>query len=170
MAGGNEPAGGERSDPERALEVSDAPIEAQLARERQEAVVAVEAERSIVAGVDDDRTGAEMACSGDGPDQRVPEQIGTEASPVLLTVKRKLGQEQNGDGIGLAAAKPRRGNFMLDAPHGQRVVADNPAIPAEHPCGSRAGGGGDGCRAHQPIIELRYPTVETDGIMAGRIE
>jgi len=56
---------------ERALEISDPPVEALLAREREEAVVLIEGERPIGDGIHDDGAGPELPRPGDRPQERV---------------------------------------------------------------------------------------------------
>lgn len=56
---------------ERALEISDPPVEALLAREREEPVVLIEGERSMVDGIDDDGACAELT----RPDDRAHERV-----------------------------------------------------------------------------------------------
>lgn len=50
---------------------------------------------------------------------------------------------------------------MLDAAHGQRVVADDAGTTAEHPCGGGPRRGSDLCGVAQPAVELADAAVET---------
>src|SRR4051794_24755187 len=85
--------GSERSAAECLLKISDASIEAVFASEREEAMVPVEGEGSIVDRIDDHGTRAELSCSGDRPDESVATEVGAEPSPMHLAVERELGEE-----------------------------------------------------------------------------
>jgi hypothetical protein len=152
------------------LKISDASIQAVLASEREEAVVPVEVDGSIVDRVDDDGTRAELSRAGDRPDEGVAQQVGAEPCPMFLAMERELGDEQYWHRVGLSTTKSRRSDLVTHAAHRQRVVAGDPACATQHPGGGSAGGGGHGRRANQPVVELSHAAVEIVALMPGQVE
>ncbi len=69
-------------------------------------MVAVEGCRRVVARVDDQCSRSVLARPGDGSNQRVAQQIGTEPATLLGSVEGEPGEEENRHRIGLAAAQP----------------------------------------------------------------
>jgi hypothetical protein len=106
----------------------------------------------FVDGVDDDRSGADLASSPDAPPEGVDEEVTAETPSLLGLVDGEPGQEHDGDGIGHSPPKP--GGRADDGARRQRVVADDPVASAEHIGRRGTGRAGDPSGVTQPAVEV----------------
>jgi hypothetical protein len=96
----------------------------------------------------------------DGARDRIPQQMGTQASALFLDIDGEAAQQDDGNRIWHALSDSSAGVQSLDGACGQGVVADDPSVPA----GDEAPGGS--CRlvaqgtSTQPIVQGGFTTVE----------
>ncbi len=138
---------------EGALDIAEAPPEAPLV-EVVEVEVAVELGGSLVGGVHDHGSGAELATASHATFEGVDEEVAAEPSALFGEVDGQARKENDWDWVGHPPPEAGWGLLVPDRVHRQCVVADEPSAPAHDVCGGSAGGGRDARGASQPLIEL----------------